>query len=197
MISLLFPTFSFSETQYNFHSLLFAFLRNLDWCRWSWLNRFVMLRQLGGTFVGSISPRAVLSLSLSFVLSGLRGEWEGRTAGEQISIDPFTDSVPLHCKTWQSELCRLCFVHWGGEGGVGLIKSRPQSFKKKKVIYIYIHNTFLSTPSQNPWKRECNGGIHTIFQIRPNMQQWHWKFHKLHLTAPKSCSHKFKTRRYS
>lgn len=78
-----------------------------------------MLRQLGGTFVGSISPRAFLSLSLSrsFVLSGPRGEWEGRTAGEQISIDPFTDSVPLHCKTWQSELCRLCFVRLGEKEG--------------------------------------------------------------------------------
>lgn len=47
---------------------LFAFLHKLDWSRWSWLNRFVMLRQLGGTFVGSISPRAFLSLSLPFSL---------------------------------------------------------------------------------------------------------------------------------
>lgn len=50
---------------------------------------------------------------------GPRGERKGRTAGKQILSDPLTDCVPLHCKTWQSELCRLCFVHWGGGWGGG------------------------------------------------------------------------------
>ncbi|GAA6068526.1 transcription factor COE3 isoform X1 [Tachysurus ichikawai] len=53
----------------------------------------------------------------------LRGE---RTAVEQISLVHLTLlwSPTPHCKTWQSELCRLCSVYKGKEVEVVVVEGR-------------------------------------------------------------------------